>query len=36
MMLVGWRPQMIGRYARTPAKTRARDAHRKARLGDKL
>ncbi|WP_067721630.1 tyrosine-type recombinase/integrase [Nocardia yamanashiensis] len=37
MMLAGWRSrQMIGRYARATAETRARDAHRKARLGDKL
>ncbi|WP_330182722.1 tyrosine-type recombinase/integrase [Nocardia sp. NBC_01503] len=37
MMLAGWRSrQMIGRYARATAATRAVDAHRKARLGDKL
>ncbi|MFE3222882.1 tyrosine-type recombinase/integrase [Nocardia sp. NPDC059228] len=37
MMLAGWRSrQMIGRYARATAEARARDAHRKARLGDKL
>ncbi|MFD7841356.1 tyrosine-type recombinase/integrase [Nocardia sp. NPDC059764] len=37
MMLAGWRSrQMLGRYARATAETRARDAHRKARLGDKL
>jgi site-specific recombinase XerD len=37
MMLAGWRSrQMIGRYARATAETRARDAHRKARLGDQL
>ncbi|NNH75850.1 tyrosine-type recombinase/integrase [Nocardia uniformis] len=37
MMLAGWRSrEMIGRYARATAVTRARDAHRKARLGDRL
>lgn len=37
MMLAGWRSrQMVGRYARATAETRARDAHRKARLGDQL
>lgn len=37
MMLAGWRSrQMLGRYARATAETRAKDAHRKARLGDQL
>ncbi|MEV6099215.1 tyrosine-type recombinase/integrase [Nocardia sp. NPDC051981] len=37
MMLAGWRSrQMLARYARATAETRAQDAHRKARLGDQL
>ncbi|MGY1946154.1 tyrosine-type recombinase/integrase [Nocardia asiatica] len=37
MMLAGWRSrQMIGRYGASVADERARDAHRRARLGDQL
>ncbi|MGV9676386.1 tyrosine-type recombinase/integrase [Nocardia sp. NPDC003482] len=37
MMLAGWRSrQMIGRYGASVAAERARDAHRRARLGDQL
>ncbi|QIS10642.1 tyrosine-type recombinase/integrase [Nocardia arthritidis] len=37
MMLAGWRSrQMIGRYAKSVADQRAKTAHRRARLGDKL
>ncbi|QIS02360.1 tyrosine-type recombinase/integrase [Nocardia brasiliensis] len=37
MMLAGWRSrQMLGRYGASVAEERARDAHRRARLGDQL
>ncbi len=37
MMLAGWRSrQMLGRYGKSVADERARDAHRRARLGDQL
>ncbi|MFI2557920.1 tyrosine-type recombinase/integrase [Nocardia farcinica] len=37
MRLAGWRSrQMIGRYGASVADERARDAHRRARLGDQL
>ncbi|WP_280471845.1 tyrosine-type recombinase/integrase [Nocardia cyriacigeorgica] len=37
MMLAGWRSrQMLGRYGASVADERARDAHRRARLGDQL
>jgi integrase len=37
MMLTGWTSrQMISRYARATDETRARDAHRRAQLGDQL
>ena len=37
MRLAGWRsPQMVGRYAASAGAERARDAYRKAALGDRL
>jgi site-specific recombinase XerD len=37
MMLAGWRSrQMLGRYGASVADERAKDAHRRARLGDQL
>lgn len=37
MILAGCRSrQMLGRYARSMAEPRSKDAHRKARLGDQL
>ncbi|QBS43588.1 tyrosine-type recombinase/integrase [Nocardia sp. CS682] len=37
MMLAGWRSrQMLGRYGASVATERAKDAHRRARLGDQL
>jgi len=37
MRLAGWKsPQMLSRYGASAADERARDAHRRMRLGDKL
>lgn len=37
MMLAGWRSrQMLDRYGKSVADERAKDAHRRARLGDQL